>query len=162
MEPVADAYVNDGGSADNNFGTAVNLTVKNDGGSNTGYNRITYLKFDVHALTNVQSAKLILTPSQVDGVAGLAYQVWSNDNWTEAGITWNNQPAGTGVTITNISNYTLWTAVTIDVTAAVLGQATNDGILTIQCNANLVPTTHALISVPRNMRRRVIVRCCNT
>ena len=132
MGPVADAYVNDGGSANNNFGTAVNLAVKNDGGSNTGYNRITYLKFDVHTLTNVQSAKLILTPSQVDGVAGLAYQVWSNDNWTETGITWNNQPAGSGVTITNISNYTLWTAVTIDVTAAVTVQATNDGLLTIQ------------------------------
>ena len=132
MEPVADAYVNDGSSAGINLGAAANLTVKNDGGSSTGYNRITYLKFDVHALTNVQNVKLILMPSQVDGVAGLVYQVWSNDNWTETGITWNNQPAGTGLAIANISNYTLWTAVAIDVTGVVSGEATNDGILTIR------------------------------
>ena len=130
--PVADAYVNDGGSAGSNFGTAANLTVKNDGGTNTGLNRISYLKFDVHSLTNLLSAELILTPSQVDGAANLAYQVWTNANWTETGITWNNQPSGSGALITNINNYTLWTPVLVDVTSGATSQATNDGLLTIQ------------------------------
>jgi hypothetical protein len=132
IAPVADAYVRDGSYSNSNFGADANLSVKYDGNIGSSFNRYTYLRFDVQALTNVQSAKLKLTPSQVDGTAILAYELWSNDTWTEAGITWSNQPSGTGVTITNINAYALWTPVVVDVTAGVTSQATNDGLLTIR------------------------------
>jgi hypothetical protein len=132
MEPVADAYVNDGGSANSNFRTATNLAVKNDGGTNTGFNRIAYLKFDVHALTNAQSARLILTPNKVDGTATLAYELVTNDSWTETGITWNNRPAGSGVIVTNLTGYTVGTPVVVDVTSVAVSQTTNDGYLSIR------------------------------
>jgi hypothetical protein len=47
-------------------------------------------------------------------------------------MTWNNQPAGTGTSITTISSYTLSSPVSVNVSAAVRGQATNDGVLTIR------------------------------
>lgn len=132
LSPVADTYVRDGGYADSNFGSDTNLAVKFDGNIGSGFNRNTYLKFNVAGLSNVLSAKLTLTPCQVDGVAGLAYEVWSNDSWTETGMTWNGQPAGTGTTITNISTYTNLMPFVVDMTAAVKAQATNDGVLTIK------------------------------
>ena len=109
LQPSADAYVRDGGSASANFGTATNLAVKYDGTVGDGFNRYTYLKFDVHALTNLLSARLMLTPIQVDGIGNLAFERWSNDTWGENTITWNNQPAGSGTTITNVANFTLLT-----------------------------------------------------
>jgi len=132
LEPVADAYVNDGASSNSNFGTATNLVVKNDGGTNTGFNRIAYLKFDVHALTNAQSAKLILTPNKVDGTATLAYERVTSDSWTETGITWKNQPGGSGVIFTNINGYTVGLPVVVDVTGAATNQAASDGYLSIR------------------------------
>ena len=131
IEPVADSYVNDGSSANNNFGTAPNLTTKTTGGTNDGYNRITYFRFDVHALANARSAKLILTPAQVDGNIPLAYELVTNDTWSETGITWNNQPGGSGIFFTNMAGYVLNAPVAIDLTTAVLGQATNDGYLSL-------------------------------
>src|SRR6185369_11839676 len=52
----ADSYV-ESGSAGVNFGTSTNLLVKNNITLST---RNAYLKFDVHALTNVQNATLTL------------------------------------------------------------------------------------------------------
>ena len=129
--PVADAYVRNGGYANTVFGSDTNLTVKTDNAS-ADATRISYLKFNVTGLSNVPSAKLVLTPSQVDGTSSLLFETWNNDGWAENTITWNNQPAGTGTTITNVSSYTLWTPVSVDVTAAVKGQATNDGVLTLR------------------------------
>lgn len=129
--PFADAYVRNGIYADTVFGNDINLTVKTD--TNTAdASRITYLKFNVAALSNVANIKLSLTPSQVDGASSLLYEAWSNDSWSETGITWNNQPVGTGTTITSLSSYSLSTPVLIDVTAAARNQATNDGVLTIR------------------------------
>ena len=132
LQPSADAYVRDGGSASANFGTATNLAVKYDGTVGDGYNRYTFLKFDVHALTNLLSARLMLTPIQVDGIGNLAFERWSNDTWGENTITWNNQPAGSGTTITNVANYTLFTPAIVDLTTVAAGEATNDGLLTIR------------------------------
>jgi fibronectin type 3 domain-containing protein len=130
--PVADAYVNDGGSANSNFGTSTRLAVKTTSTPGDGFNRNTYLKFDVRALTNVISAKLILTPVQVDGNAALAYAVITNSSWTETGITWNNQPADSGTVFANVSGYTVGIPMTNDVTSVARSQAQNGGYLTIK------------------------------
>jgi fibronectin type 3 domain-containing protein len=134
MEPVADSYVEDGSSSSSNFGTSENLKVKNQG-ANTSFTRITYLKFDVRALTNAQSVKLKLTPYQVDGTTVTnAFELVTNDSWTETGITWSNQPGGSGIIIMNMrgASYAVGTPVAMEVTSNVLSQATNDGFLSLR------------------------------
>lgn len=93
LNPEADSYV-DGGSASANYGSVDTLIVKD--GSGTGYDRISYLKFNLGSLSgSVSSAKLKVycnalpngTPS-----AAKAFRV-TGDGWTETGITWNNKPA---------------------------------------------------------------------
>ena len=91
--PVADATVNGGVSASLNYGTATNLTVKED--TSSDFDRKAFLRWDLSSVAGtVTSAKIRLTPVSVgtDGIeTGVA--VSTNDVWTETGITWNNQPA---------------------------------------------------------------------
>ena len=47
--PTADAYVRDGTSANTNFGSTTDLEVKKGG---TGFNRESYIKFDLTGLSN--------------------------------------------------------------------------------------------------------------
>ncbi len=129
--PLADAYVRNGGFDNSVFGNDNNLTVKTDDGA-TDATRITYIKFNVSGLSNVQNARLILTPTQVDGNVPLLLEEWTNDNWSENSITWNNQPAGSGTAITTISSYALNNPVQIDISNAVRNQASTDGVLTIR------------------------------
>lgn len=92
--PIADAYVRDGGTATANYGTATSLVVKKDG--NSGFSRITYLKFDLHDFTSPGTAKLRLQLAGAGtAAAGTQWQVWkaTDDSWTETGINWNNKPA---------------------------------------------------------------------
>jgi hypothetical protein len=96
IEPIADSYVRDGSAnANTNFGTQTGLVVKKDG---SGFNRITYLKFDLSDYTKVDTAKLRLTIQSGNINATVTqWQLWKcdNDNWTETGLTWNNKPATT-------------------------------------------------------------------
>src|SRR5262249_43105065 len=55
LSPGADAYVRDGTSAGTNFGTTSDLQVKNGG---SGFNRITFLKFDISSVSSVNTATL--------------------------------------------------------------------------------------------------------
>ena len=91
--PVADSYV-ESGNAGVNYGTSTNLLVKNNVTIST---RNSYLLFDVHALVGVSSAALTLMPNRVDDSTVKMYYGLAPTNWTEAGITWNNQPGGLGV-----------------------------------------------------------------
>jgi hypothetical protein len=94
LSPAADATVRGGAFAGNNFGTTNTLTVKND--STADNTRQAYLRWDLSGVTQkVTQARIILTPVSVGADAieqGVA--VAANDSWTEAGITWNNQPGG--------------------------------------------------------------------
>jgi hypothetical protein len=121
LGPVADAYVQDGGSAGTNFGTATTLLVKNT--STSGNNRWAFLRFDISALTSVTAAKLRLfgSHSATTNTMDSAFAVASN-SWTETGLTWNNQPArgakqGSSVTVSQAAQYYEW-----DVTSFVQAQ----------------------------------------
>ncbi|MBN2785582.1 MAG: carbohydrate-binding protein [Pontiellaceae bacterium] len=129
IAPVADTYVRDG-SADTNFGTDTQLAVKNDGGG--GYTRISYLKFDVSGLADADSVQLRMTPYQVDANVTLAHELVTDDSWTEAGMTWNNQPSGALATIANVSGYTVGQQKSVTVTGAATDEAAGDGILSIK------------------------------
>ena len=92
LTPVADATVNGGVNANVNYGTATTLTVKDD--SSNDYDRKAFLRWDLSSVTGtVYSAKIRLTPVSV-GTSGIetGVTVSTNDTWTEAGLTWNNQP----------------------------------------------------------------------
>jgi beta-glucanase (GH16 family) len=96
LTPVADAYVRDGSYAGTNYGSANTLVIKSDA---PGYNRQSYLKFDLSQVTGtVQQASLYLTPTEV-GQTNVPDRlaVGSNSTWSESASTWNNQPGYSSV-----------------------------------------------------------------
>lgn len=102
LSPIADAYVQDGSNADTNFGGSAILVTKKDA---TGYNRNSYLMFDLSQITGtVLQATLYLTSTSQgeNNITNYANYVASN-NWTESGITWNNQPSSTTTMSTGLS-----------------------------------------------------------
>lgn len=91
----ADAYVQDGTSSGQRFGTAADLKVKRYSG--TGYNRHAYLKFDLGTVPgNISSARLRLygqlTSATSSNVPAALYSVGAA-GWNESQITWDNKPA---------------------------------------------------------------------
>jgi len=90
--PVADATVRGGASANSNFGPATTLTIKED--TSNDNDRKAWLRWDLTSVTGtVYQARLRLTPVSVgtDGIEqGVAFG--TNDAWSEASVTWNNQP----------------------------------------------------------------------
>ncbi len=96
LSPVADAYVRGGSSAALNFGTSTTLALKQD--TIADNQQQAYLHWDLSGVAGtIYQAKVILTPVSVGTNAieqGVA--VTTNDTWTEAGLTWNNQPGSAG------------------------------------------------------------------
>ncbi|EDY22436.1 glycosyl hydrolase BNR repeat-containing protein [Chthoniobacter flavus Ellin428] len=93
--PVSeDTYVQDGSAAGSNFGTATSLLVKTDA---AGYNRWTYLKFDLTGVSSITSATLRLY-LQSTGTANITAGVYAEDvtSWTEAALNWNTRPVYQG------------------------------------------------------------------
>ncbi|MFB6454734.1 DNRLRE domain-containing protein [Chitinophaga sp. Hz27] len=92
---VEDAYVRNGTYASTNYGTATGLVVKSDA---TSYNRKSYVKFDISAVTgsSVNSATLKLYVSSVNTSPSRTINVYTTTtSWTEGGINWNNAPMDT-------------------------------------------------------------------
>src|SRR5581483_4942551 len=96
LSPVADAYVRGGSSAALNSGTSTTLALKQD--TIADNQQQAYLHWDLSGVAGtIYQAKVILTPVSVGTNAieqGVA--VTTNDTWTEAGLTWNNQPGSAG------------------------------------------------------------------
>lgn len=102
LSPIADAYVRDGSYANTNFAGSATLVTKKDA---TGYNRNSYLKFDLSQITGtVLQATLYLTPTSQGQNKITNYANYVADNsWTETGITWNNQPQTAGQMSTGLN-----------------------------------------------------------
>lgn len=128
--PEADAYVRDASYAAINYGTATTVVVKKDG--NSGYSRISYLKFNLNNFANAGMAKLRLyIASAGTTITGTQWQVYKcdNDSWTETGITWNTKPDTTTLlasTPGKKTGYAEW-----DISSAVATEAADDKILTL-------------------------------
>jgi autotransporter-associated beta strand protein len=130
LPPIADATVRGGTSAGINFGATNLLTVRLDSSANNLAR--SYLKWDLSAVSGqIAQARVVLTPVNVptNGVQqGVA--ISTTDTWTEAGITWNNQPGG-GERFAN------WIpassgSVSFDVTPQVLDALNGDKVLSVQ------------------------------
>lgn len=123
VRAVADAYVRDGTYAGQTFGTAADLQLKS---AAAGWNRESYLRFDLSGVSNVGSAKLRLygrldntsSPSVAFGVYGSA-----NTTWSESAINWNNRPsAGTSVLVSGVVSGTAGKWYELDLTGYVQQQ----------------------------------------
>ncbi len=102
LSDIADAYVRDGSYANTNFGGSSTLVVKQDA---TGYNRNSWLKFDLSQITGtVLQATLYLTPTSAGENNIYNFANYATDNsWIADEITWNNQPKVSGRLSTGIS-----------------------------------------------------------
>lgn len=130
LTAAADAYVINGASAGNNYGSANVLVTKNDG---VGYFRQSYLRFDLSSITGtVSNARVMMTPSSLGAVAGMTNQIQlvPANTWGESTLNWSNQPAAT----TLLGSWTLGAAgapVWLDITAQVNSALAGDKLLSL-------------------------------
>ena len=87
---AGDTYVNDGGKANDNFGSAGTLNVKLDG---SGYQREALFQFDITGLETDADQYMFQVSASIDNgfQGGAIYQVASG--WDPATVTWNTKPA---------------------------------------------------------------------
>jgi hypothetical protein len=93
---TADAYVRDGAYAGDNYGSETTLQLKKN--ASPGYTRRAFLRFNLAsaALTNFNRVYLELhspAPPAAGSAPTLELHLVGNNIWTEAGLTWNTQPA---------------------------------------------------------------------
>ena len=113
----ADTYVDNGQSA-TNFGSATRV-VTDASPTNNGY-----LRFSVPALSGaVASAKVRLTVGSdiYDGTPDGPAIYPTTSGWTEAGLTWSNQPSATGGALADVGSLAVNGVATFDVSSAVTG-----------------------------------------
>ncbi|MGF1531444.1 MAG: heparinase II/III family protein [Puniceicoccaceae bacterium] len=90
------AFVRDGtanaGSNQMSGTTAHELRVKKSGAADDGFNRETYLSFNIpEGLSPAHRAELVLNPTRtIDALVEVASTA---TNWTDSTITWNNRPS---------------------------------------------------------------------
>ena len=94
LNPIADAYVNGGKNANNNFGSATSLIDQTNSSPNKSYE--TFLKFDISTINANPSSVILrvngrLSNTQTPSIAVEVHNVTST-SWLENTITWNNKP----------------------------------------------------------------------
>lgn len=148
-----DTYVRDGTTyADNNY-NAAKPNVRFSSATASGFNCMTYLKFNLTGLSSVsaaqlQSAKLRVNGSVTDGdttktSATLQAFGAASNNWQEATLTWNTRPAlTTGYGTTTLSRTGAWAEMDVlDLVKQALSQGQTD--LTV---AVYQPSAQAVLS----------------
>lgn len=115
---IADAYVRDGSTLENNnYGAENTITVKKDG---VGYAREGYLKFDLEALKGRRirsvSMKLYVNNANTD-ISQIFWGINGTDtNWQEDKITFVNKPAETTDVLSSIQGVAAKNFVNFDIT----------------------------------------------
>jgi len=105
LTPIADAYVNGGKDANNNFGSEITLLNQKNSSVNKTFE--SYLKFDISSFSaNVSSAKLRLNGrlnnTQTPSIPVEVHNS-TNTSWLENTITWNNKPAADAAILATIN-----------------------------------------------------------
>jgi hypothetical protein len=160
LTPTQDAYVQDTPYADTNFGTSVQLVVKTR--SVAGYNRNSWLSFDVAGYTGITAAKLRLYVNSLENTATDVIPVVLYDppaaaeSWTAAAITWNSAPAyGTQILGTvNVDDPQVGTWIEYDVTAAVA--ADSNGVATFVLTSTPATNRGAIFDSSRGTNSPVL------
>ncbi|MCU6707937.1 DNRLRE domain-containing protein [Paenibacillus sp. J5C_2022] len=128
--PLHDTYVRDGVYADQNYGSGYNLIVKS-GTPDKGYNRMSYLQFDVSEMPSATERVTLSVYGYVQDPSGTESVTHlhgvADDNWTESTLTWNNRPDAADLVATATFNQTAaWHE--YDVTDYVRAEHAGDGI----------------------------------
>lgn len=130
-----DAYVRGGADAGSNFGSETQLVIRNNG-EGSGSTRRSFIKFDLSGLTApVYNVKLRLNVANDAPIPteDLLHQV-PDDSWSEATITYNNQPAvGSLVGTQTVPPNSSW--VEYDITTLVNNEIAGDGVLSLRLSA---------------------------
>lgn len=143
LTPVADSGVTEGNPT-SNTGTKTSMYVQSSSTSSYKDERA-WVKFDLSSLpanANITGARLQLTCFSAAGAAlPAAVCSSSTDNWTETGITWNNQPSFGGAISTN--TLTSAAAYTWDVTNVVQSDYAGDKLVSLVVKAVTEGSTDA-------------------
>jgi endo-1,4-beta-D-glucanase Y len=150
LTAVKDAYVRNGAYADSIYGTTDSklLSTKLNTTTTTGFDRQTYLGFDLSSISGTISSVVLKVYGKLEDIRSTnipvgVYSV-SGTSWSEAALTWNNKPvAGTTalstVTLTDsIARYYNW-----DITAYVKSEKAAGR------NAISLAMINTVISTPR-------------
>jgi len=132
---TADAYINNGSDAGNNYGANSYVPVENGA---TGYTREAYLKFDVSGVSGaVTKATVSLVPITVTGTDVNAAYLVTDNSWTGTGITWDNAPAfsTTQLATWSISPSSVGFPILFDVTSSAASAQNSGGLLSIGIDA---------------------------
>ncbi len=150
FNPTEDAYVKGGGDANTNFGSSVDLWVKND--SSSTYDRESYLQFpDTEVIDLNKTATLRLFPTMFGSDASnMTIRVRllddSDDSWSEDTITWNNKEDGIGNEILVDGNdFIINEALDIDVTSLLRQSHNTNEIATFQIDVTSSASTHRYV-----------------
>ena len=89
LDAEADAYVRGGSFGDENYGSDTSLLTKD---SSNRFTRRAFFKFDPTNLSG-ESFDLVLQLSKVSADNAVVQLYAANSDWSESGLTWNNQPS---------------------------------------------------------------------
>jgi endoglucanase len=98
LAPLQDAYVRNGDFASTTYGTTdpTILSSKLNSTTTPGYDRQSFLRFDISSVSNISSAVLKvfgkIEDNRVFNIPVGVYAVGDN-TWSESTLTWNNKPA---------------------------------------------------------------------
>lgn len=101
LNPIADTYIRDGGSAQENYGRAPFLELKWES-ERDGMTRVALITFDISSIKSVERAKIRLFAEWVDvlDVRELAVFDITGFGWDENQVTWNDVSLEDGSLIT--------------------------------------------------------------
>ncbi len=137
IEPIADAYVRGGDSANVNYGSEQALYAKKHEWGDETYTRISYLKFDLTGIGTVDSAKFKIYLFASNGTETQGLKLVNDNSWTEDGLTYNNRPENIGDTLGFWSTTdTGW--IEIDITNAVNSAAGSQISFIIEGSTNAI------------------------
>jgi hypothetical protein len=109
LTAVKDAYVRNGTYADSAYGTSdpLLLSTKLNTAATPGYDRQTYLGFDLSSISGTISSVVLKVYGKLEDLRTTnipvgVYSV-SNTTWTETALTWNNKPATAATTLSTVT-----------------------------------------------------------
>lgn len=123
FDVVADAHVNDGSQADDNYATNATLLVKAVAAADSGYSRQSYLQIDSEAVEGEIASVQLNLHARISDSGGTADAVTVHlcEAFDESTVTWNSRPeVGPALATVDLSGGFAWYAV--DLTAALADQ----------------------------------------
>ncbi len=132
LAAAADSYVRSNATG-SNFGTEASVQGQNTGGRNAVVYQ-PYFRFSVGSLPAAPtSAKVRLFVTNASATSGQLFRT-ASATWSETGITWNNRPGTTGVSLGASRNAPLGQWVEFDVSSTVTGPGQYSFTLTNSSN----------------------------